>query len=78
VKATSRTVHLDILADVVEEHSQVEVARDWEWPDARTALTEGIALVSGVFFIEVPISLWNCEIERKFWNSIEKQVKLRV
>jgi hypothetical protein len=39
---------------------------------------DGIALVSGVFFTEVPISLWNCKIERKFWNSIEKQVKLRV
>jgi len=28
--------------------------------------------------MEVPTSLWNCEIERKFWNSMEKQVELRV
>jgi len=42
------------------------------------ALLEGIALAPVVFFLEVPLSLWSFEIEREFWNFIEKQVELKV
>jgi hypothetical protein len=42
------------------------------------ALVEGIALAPVVFFLEVPVSLWSYEIEREFWNFVEKQVELRV
>ena len=42
------------------------------------AIVEGIAFAPVVFFVEVPISLWSYEIEREFWNFVEKQVELRV
>jgi hypothetical protein len=42
------------------------------------ALVEGIALAPVVLFVEIPISLWSYEIEREFWEFIEKQVELRV
>jgi hypothetical protein len=42
------------------------------------ALLEGIAIAPIVFFIEVPVSLWNYEIEREFWVYVEQQVALQV
>jgi hypothetical protein len=42
------------------------------------ALLEGIALWPIIFFAEVPISLWSYEIEREFWEYVEKQVELKV
>jgi hypothetical protein len=42
------------------------------------ALVEGVALVPLVFFVEVPISLWSYEIEKEFWDFVEKQVDLKV
>ncbi len=42
------------------------------------ALVEGVAIAPVVFFLEVPVSLWSYEIEREFWNFVEKQVDLRV
>jgi hypothetical protein len=42
------------------------------------ALLEGIALAPILLFVEVPISLWSYEIEREFWDYVEKQVELKV
>jgi hypothetical protein len=41
------------------------------------ALLEGIVLWP-IVFIEVPISLWSYEIEREFWEYVEKQVELKI
>jgi hypothetical protein len=42
------------------------------------AALEGIAIGPAIFLAEVPISLWDYEIEREFWNFVEQQVQLRV
>ena len=42
------------------------------------ALVEGFALAPVVLFLEIPISLWSYEVEREFWEFVEKQVELKV
>lgn len=42
------------------------------------AVLEGIALGPALFVAEVPISMWDYEIEREFWNFVEQQVELKV
>jgi len=42
------------------------------------AALEGIALAPAVFVMEVPISFWDYEIEREFWNYLEQQIELKV
>jgi len=42
------------------------------------ALIEGVLIWPVIFFVEVPISLWSYEIEREFWEFVEKQVELKV
>jgi hypothetical protein len=39
---------------------------------------ESLALSPLVAFIEIPISLWSFEIERKFWEFVEQEVELGV
>jgi len=41
------------------------------------AALEGIALGPALFVAEVPISMWDYEIEREFWNYVEQQVELK-
>ncbi|MDG6901193.1 MAG: hypothetical protein JRM80_04450 [Nitrososphaerota archaeon] len=42
------------------------------------AVLEGFAIGPAVFVAEVPISMWDYEIEREFWNYVEQQVELKV
>ena len=42
------------------------------------AVLEGIAIGPALFVAEVPISMWDYEIEREFWNFVEEQVELKV
>jgi hypothetical protein len=42
------------------------------------AALEGIAIGPALFVAEVPISMWDYEIEREFWNFVEDQVELKV
>ena len=42
------------------------------------AALEGIAIGPALFVAEVPISMWDYEIEREFWNYVEQQVELKV
>jgi hypothetical protein len=42
------------------------------------ALLEGVLIWPVIFFVEVPVSLWSYEIEREFWEFVEKQVELKV
>jgi hypothetical protein len=42
------------------------------------AVLEGLAIGPAVFVAEVPISMWDYEIEREFWNYVEQQVELKV
>lgn len=42
------------------------------------ALAEGVLIWPVVFFLEVPVSMWSYEIEREFWELVERQVELKV
>lgn len=42
------------------------------------AVLEAVALNPAVLFIEIPISLWSFEIERKFWKFVEQEIELGV
>jgi len=42
------------------------------------AVLEGIAIGPALFVAEVPISMWDYEIEREFWGFVEQQVELKV
>ena len=42
------------------------------------AALEGMAIGPAVFVAEVPISLWDYDIEREFWSFVEQQVELKV
>jgi len=42
------------------------------------AALEGVLVWPVLFFLEVPISLWSYEIEREFWEYVEKEVELKV
>jgi len=42
------------------------------------AVLEGLAIGPAVFVAEVPISMWDYEIEREFWGFVEQQVELKV
>jgi hypothetical protein len=39
---------------------------------------EGMAIGPALFVAEVPISLWDYDIEREFWSFVEQKVELKV
>lgn len=41
------------------------------------ATLEGLAIGPAVFLAEVPISMWDYEVEREFWGFIENRVELK-
>ena len=41
-----------------------------------TATLEGLALTPLSWLIEVPLSMWNFELETQLWKFVEKQVEL--
>lgn len=42
------------------------------------AVLEGMAVGPAIFLAEVPVSMWDYDIERDFWGFVEQQAELKV